>query len=140
MSVANCTRAAVSVSTSRSKAFWLTICPRGVFITLPKATMAAVNRKLTCHRQSEGSSIPKTNQRMIKLLITVPATAAKRFAFRIQATMLTISAIGGVRSIASPPRAVMGEPHPGCSKTINAMAVGATRDKPSPIFPAFDRG
>ena len=43
MSVANCTRAAVSVSTSRNKALLLTICPRGVFITLPKAAMAAVS-------------------------------------------------------------------------------------------------
>lgn len=92
------------------------------------------------YRQSEGSSIPKTNQRMIELLITVPAMAAKRFAFLIQATTLTMSAIGGVRSIASPPRAVMGEPHPGCNKTISAIAAGATSDKPSPAFPAFDRG
>ena len=92
------------------------------------------------YRQSEGSSIPKTNQRIIKLLITVPAMAAKRFAFRIQAMMLTMSAIGGVRSIASPPRAVMGEPHPGCNRTISAIAAGATSDKPSPAFPALDRG
>lgn len=92
------------------------------------------------YRQSEGSSIPKTNQRIIKLLITVPAMAANRFAPRIQATMLRMSAIGGVRSIASPPRAVMGEPHPGCSRTLSAIAAGATSDKPSPAFPALDRG
>jgi len=44
MSVANCTRAAVSVSTSRNKALLLTICPRGVFITLPKAAIGGGER------------------------------------------------------------------------------------------------
>jgi hypothetical protein len=77
---------------------------------------------------------------MIKPLITVPVMAAIRFAFLSQATTLTISAIGGVRSIASPPRAVRGEPHPGCSRAIKAIITGATSDKPRPIFPEFDCG
>ena len=66
--------------------------------------------------------------------------AANRLAFLTHATMLTISAIGGVSSIASPPRAVKGDLQPGCSKTINAIVAGATNDKPRPIFPAFDCG
>ena len=77
---------------------------------------------------------------MIKPLITTPAMAAKRFAFLTQATTLTISAIGGVRSIASPPRAVKGDLHPGCSKTISAIATGAISDKASPIRPEFGCG
>ncbi len=88
------------------------------------------------YRQSDISS-PKKNSRMIKPLTTVPAIAACRFVFLTQATTLTISAIGGVRSIASPPRAVRGEPHPGCSRTINAIVTGATSDNPRPIRPVF---
>jgi len=42
--------------------------------------------------------------------------------------------------MASPPRAVSGECHPGCSKTISAIVTGATSDKPRPIFPEFDCG
>jgi hypothetical protein len=65
--------------------------------------------------------------------------AANRFVFLTQATRLTISASGGVRSIASPPRAARGERHPGCSKTINTIVAGATNDKYSPIRPEFNR-
>lgn len=54
--------------------------------------------------------------------------------------MLTMSASGGVRITASPPRAESGECHPGCSSTISKMATGATKDKPNPTFPAFDCG
>ncbi len=72
--------------------------------------------------------------------MTVPAMAANRSAFLTQATMLMISATGGVRIIASPPRAVRGEPHPGCSRGISAIVAGATRDKPSPIRPEIVRG
>jgi hypothetical protein len=70
--------------------------------------------------------------------MTVPAMAANRFAFPTHATMLTISAIGGVRSIASPPRAVKGDLQPGCSKTINAIVAGATNDKYKPTRPEFN--
>jgi hypothetical protein len=89
------------------------------------------------YRQSDDISSPKKNNRMIKPLTTVPAMAAIRFIFLSQATTLTISAIGGVSSIASPPRAVRGEPHPGCSRAINAIVTGATSDKPRPIRPVF---
>jgi len=89
------------------------------------------------YRQSDDISSPKKSNRIINPLITVPAMAAIRFACLTQATMLTISAIGGVRSIASPPRAVMGDPHPGRSTTINAIVAGATIDKPKPIRPVF---
>ena len=33
----------------------------------------------------------------------------------------------------------MGDPHPGCNKTINATAAGATSDKPNPTRPALNR-
>ena len=89
------------------------------------------------YRQSDNSSEPKKNSRISTPLITVPAMAARRIAFLIHAIMLTISAIGGVRNMASPPRAVRGEPHPGWSKTINAIVTGATSDKPKPIRPVF---
>ena len=91
------------------------------------------------YRQSDISS-PKKNNKIINPLITVPDMAAIRFEFLSQATTLTIRAIGGVRRIASPPRAVRGEPHPGWSRTINAIVTGATSDKPRPIFPEFDCG
>jgi len=42
-------------------------------------------------------SSPKKNKRIIKPLIAVPTMAQKRFAFLTHATMLTISATGGVR-------------------------------------------
>jgi len=71
--------------------------------------------------------------------MTVPAMAANRFAFLIHATMLTISAIGGVRSIASPPRAVKGDPQPGCNSNIAIRATGATNDKYRPTRPEFNR-
>ncbi len=74
---------------------------------------------------------------MIELLISVPAMAASRLAFLTHAMMLTASAIGGVTRIVSPPRAVMGEPHPGCSNIISAIVTGATRDKPRPIRPVL---
>jgi len=61
-------------------------------------------------------------------------------ALRHHATMLMISAIGGVRMIANPPRAVGGDPHPGCKSTIRAIVAGAISDKPRPIRPALDRG
>ena len=89
------------------------------------------------YRQSDDISSPKKNNRICKPLITVPDMAAIRFAFLTQTAMLTISAIGGVSSIASPPRAEMGETHPGCSKAINAIVAGATSDKPRPIRPVF---
>ena len=54
--------------------------------------------------------------------------------------MLTISASGGVKITASPPRAEKGECHPGCSRTISAIATGATSDKPNPTLPALDCG
>ena len=58
------------------------------------------------YRQSDISSPKKNNHRIIMPLMTVPMMALNRFAFFTHATMLTISATGGVRSIASPPRAV----------------------------------
>jgi hypothetical protein len=103
------------------------------------------NREFPFHRQSDDSSVPRKNNRIIRPLITVPAIAAYRFAFLIHAMMLTISAIGGVRNIASPPRAVKGEPHPGCSRAITAIVAGATSDNHRPIRPMlvcgwFSRG
>ena len=71
--------------------------------------------------------------------MTMPAMAANRFAFPTHATMLTISAIGGVNSIASPPRAAKGDLQPGCSKIINAIVAGATNDKYKPTRPEFNR-
>jgi hypothetical protein len=92
---------------------------------------------LPCQRQSDGNTIPKTINRTIAPLITVPKIAARRFLFCTHATMLTMSASGGVKIIASPPRAVMGDPHPGCNRTISAIVAGAARDKYSPTLPAF---
>jgi hypothetical protein len=86
------------------------------------------------YRQSADTN-PKPNSRIITPLITTPAIAAIRFAFLIQATMLTISASGGVKNRTSPPRAVRGERHPGCSSTISMIVTGATSDNPRPSRP-----
>ena len=91
------------------------------------------------YRQRADTS-PKPNNRIITPLITTPAMAAIRFAFLIQATRLTISASGGVRKIASPPRAVRGERHPGCSSTIKVIVAGAISDNPKPSRPAIGGG
>jgi hypothetical protein len=84
--------------------------------------------------------MPPKNRKMIKPLMIKPARAAGRLAFRNQATRLTTNAAGGVRSVASPPRAVSGDPQPGRNSIIIAMTAGATSDKPRPILPAFERG
>ena len=65
--------------------------------------------------------------------------AANRFAFLTQATMLTISAIGGVKSIASPPRAANGDPQPGCNSNVATRTANATNDKYRPTRPEFNR-
>jgi len=72
--------------------------------------------------------------------MVVPAMAASRFAFLVHATMLAMSAIGGVRRMASPPRAERGELHPGRNTTMSTIVAGATSDRPSAIFPRFDGG
>ncbi len=72
-------------------------------------------------------------------VMTVPMMALNRFAFFTHATMLTISATGGVRNIASPPRAGRKEPQPGCKSQIAASTAGATDDKHKPIRPEFSR-
>ena len=78
--------------------------------------------------------------RTIAPLIVVPMIAARRFLFCTHATMLTMSASGGVKITASPPRAERGECHPGCSRTISPIAPGAISDKPNPTFPALGCG
>jgi hypothetical protein len=69
-------------------------------------------------------------------LITTPAMAANRLLPRVQPTMLTINAIGGARSIVSPPRTVRPDPQPGFRVIINTSAAGATNDSHRPSRPA----
>lgn len=76
--------------------------------------------------------------RITSELITTPAMAAVRLAPRTHPLMLTISANGGVRSIASPPRTASGEPQPGLNRGSSRKTVGATKDRPNPILPAFN--
>ena len=78
---------------------------------------------------------PKTNA-IIKPLINKPTTAATGPDLRINATTLTINAMGGVATtailVASPPRAVRGvpdPPHPGWMSVANIIANGAMSDK-----------
>jgi len=105
---------------------------------LRRAGGSTEDRAMRRYRQSEISS-PQNIHRIIMPLITVPRMALKRFAFLTHATMLTISATGGVRSIASPPRTVSGDPQPGCNSQIAARTAGATNDKHSPTRPEFNR-
>jgi len=67
--------------------------------------------------------------------MAVPAMAAGRLAPRTHAITLTMNAMGGARNIASPPRAVMGEPHPGLAVSISTRATGAASESHSPARP-----
>ena len=104
-----------------------------------QAGMPAATSQIPSYRHSADIS-PKQKNSMIRPLIATPAMAAKRFAFLAQATRLRMNAIGGVRTMASPPRAVRGECHPGCSSTISAIVAGATSDKPKPTRPLIGCG
>jgi len=74
------------------------------------------------------------------MLISTPAMAAVRLSPRTHPTMLTISAAGGIKRIASPPRTARGDPHPGRSRNINAISAGATSESPNPMRPAREGG
>jgi len=65
--------------------------------------------------------------------------AALRLLPRISPIKLRINANGGVTSKASAPSAEMGDPQPGCNITSATNTMGATKDKPSPKRPAFNR-
>jgi len=73
-------------------------------------------------------------------LITTPLTAASRCPPRTHPITLTISAIGGVRNIVSPPRAEKGEPQPGRKTIIVTSVAGAASDSQKPTRPALERG
>jgi len=77
---------------------------------------------------------------MTSPLMMTPAIAAARFPPRVHPIMLTMRAIGGVRSIVSPPRAESGEPHPGGKTISNTNVTGATSDSQNPARPAPERG
>jgi len=92
------------------------------------------------YRQRVSKDSPPQNSNITSVLITTPAMAAARLPPRVHPTTLTISAIGGVRNIVSPPRAERGDPHPGRKAIITTRAAGAASDSQKPTRPALVGG
>jgi hypothetical protein len=75
--------------------------------------------------------MPK-NKRAHKPLMTIPLIAAARPCLRTSPIKLRMNANGGATKTHSPPRTVVGDPHPGWAIRNTKTTNGATNDKYKP--------
>jgi hypothetical protein len=84
--------------------------------------------------------IPPRKSALIAPLMIKPPIAAGRLLFRMTPTKLTMNAAGVVVTMVSPPRALIGDPHPGWRRSMLAIVAGAANDRAKPIRPMIPVG